>query len=136
MRKWPLPVRSRFICWNITPVTVRRASRAKYTKGPPTDKTIHALYKQFTEAGCLCKQKSSGRPLTAEDDVEGFGPIFCIARRNQWELQLKSNGCGKQQCGGFCISVWCLNHTASKWYNNCRMMITGAGLISVYSYKT
>ena len=45
-------------------VTVQRAFRAKYAKDPPTDKTIHAWYKQFTETGCLCKQKSSGRPLT------------------------------------------------------------------------
>ena len=35
--------------------------------------TIRAWYKQFTETGCLCKQKSSGRPLTAEDDVERVG---------------------------------------------------------------
>jgi len=51
-------------------VTVQRAFRAKYAKDPPTDKTIRAWYKQFNENGCLCKQKSSGRPLTAEDDVE------------------------------------------------------------------
>jgi len=51
-------------------VTVQRAFCAKYTKDPPTDKTTHAWYKQFTEAMCLCKQKSSGHPLTAEDDVE------------------------------------------------------------------
>jgi hypothetical protein len=25
---------------------------------------------------CLCKQKSSGRPLTAEDDVERVRPSF------------------------------------------------------------
>ena len=48
-------------------VTVQRAFRVKYTKEPPTDKTIHAWYKQFTETGCLCKQISSGRPLTAEE---------------------------------------------------------------------
>jgi len=47
-------------------VTVQRAFRAKYAKDPPTDKTIRVWYKQFTETGCLCKQKSSGRPLTAE----------------------------------------------------------------------
>ena len=41
-------------------VTVQRAFRAKYTKDPPTDKTIRAWYKQFTETGCLCKQKSGG----------------------------------------------------------------------------
>jgi hypothetical protein len=51
-------------------VTVQRAFRANYAKDPPTDKTIRAWYKQFTETGCLCKQKSSGRPLTAEDDIE------------------------------------------------------------------
>jgi hypothetical protein len=50
--------------------TVQRAFRAKCAKDPPTDKTIRAWYKQFTETGCLCKQKSSGQPLTAEDDIE------------------------------------------------------------------
>jgi hypothetical protein len=53
------------LCWNIT---LQRAFHAKYKKDSATDKTIRALYKQFTESGCLCKQKSSGRPLTAEDD--------------------------------------------------------------------
>jgi len=46
-------------------VTVQRAFRAKYAKDPSTDETIRAWYKQFTETGCLCKQKSRGRPLTA-----------------------------------------------------------------------
>ena len=57
-------------------VTVLRAFRANYAKYPPADKNIRAWYKQFTETGCLCKQKSSGRPLTAEDDVEGARPSF------------------------------------------------------------
>jgi len=48
-------------------VTVQRAFRAKHAKEPPTDKKIRAWYKQFTETRCLCKQKSSGRPLTAEE---------------------------------------------------------------------
>jgi len=39
-------------------VTVRRAFRAKYSKDPPIDKIIRAWYKQFTETGCLCKQKA------------------------------------------------------------------------------
>jgi hypothetical protein len=51
-------------------VTVQLAFCAKYAKDPPTDKTIRSCYKQFPESGCLCKQKTSGRPLTAEDDVE------------------------------------------------------------------
>jgi hypothetical protein len=57
-------------------VTVQHAFRAKYAKGPPTDKTIRAWFKQFTEIGCLCKQKSSGRPLTAEDDTERVRASF------------------------------------------------------------
>jgi len=48
-------------------VTVQRAFRAKYAKERPTDKTVRAWYKQFTETGCLCEQKSSGRPLIAEE---------------------------------------------------------------------
>jgi hypothetical protein len=57
-------------------VTEQRAFRAKYAKDPPTDKTSRAWYKQFTETGCLCKQKSSGRPLTAEDDDERVRASF------------------------------------------------------------
>jgi len=57
-------------------VTVHCAFHAKYVKDPPTDKTICAWYKQFTETGCLCKRKSSGCPLTAEDDVEWVRASF------------------------------------------------------------
>ena len=57
-------------------VTVQRAFRAK---DPPTDKTIRAWYKQFTETGCLCKQKSSGRPLTAEK-LEYRIDVFRVTR--------------------------------------------------------
>jgi hypothetical protein len=57
-------------------VTVQRAFRAKYAKDPPTDKTIRVCYKQFTETGCLCKQKSSGRSLTAEDVVKRVRASF------------------------------------------------------------
>ena len=47
-----------------------------YKKDPPTDKTIRAWYKQSAGTVCLCKQKSSGRPLTAEDDVERVRASF------------------------------------------------------------
>ena len=43
---------------NKSVVTVQRAFRSKYAKDPPTDKAIRAWYKQFTENGCLCKQKA------------------------------------------------------------------------------
>ena len=57
-------------------VTVQRAFRAKYAKDPPTVKNIRASYKQFTETGCLCKEKSSDRLLTAVDEVERVGASF------------------------------------------------------------
>jgi hypothetical protein len=57
-------------------VNVQRAFRAKYAKDPPADKTIRACYKQFTETGCLCKQKSSGSSLTAEDEVDRVRASF------------------------------------------------------------
>jgi hypothetical protein len=53
-------------------VTVQRAFRAKFGKDLPAEKNIRVWYKQFTETECLCEQKSSGCPLTAEDDVERF----------------------------------------------------------------
>ena len=37
---------------------------------------IERTTQQFTESGCLCKKKSSGRPLSAEDDVERVRAIF------------------------------------------------------------
>ena len=49
--------------------------------------------------------------------ANGFGPVFCIVRRNQRELQLSCYRCRKQHRGGYCVSVWCLNHTTSKCYN-------------------
>jgi hypothetical protein len=57
-------------------IIVQHAFRAKYTKDPPTDKTNCAWYKQFIETGCLCKQKSSGRPLTTEDNIERVWASF------------------------------------------------------------
>jgi hypothetical protein len=57
-------------------VTVQPAFRAKYAKDLPTDKTIRVWYEQFTETGCLCKRKSIGRSLTAEDDVERVQASF------------------------------------------------------------
>ena len=57
-------------------VTVQRAFRAQHAKEPPTDKNIRTWYKQFSETGCLCKQKLSGRPFTAGEDLERFRVSF------------------------------------------------------------
>jgi len=56
----------------------------------PTDKTIRAWYKQFTETGCLCKQKSSGCPLTAEDDVEWVQASFVTHGAHIERLELRN----------------------------------------------
>jgi hypothetical protein len=68
---------------------VQRAFRAKYAKDPSTDKTIRAWYKKFTETGCLCKQKSSGHPLTAEDDVERVRASFLHSPKKSTETAAK-----------------------------------------------
>jgi len=47
---------------------------SKYAKDPPTDK--------FTKTGCLCEQKSSGRPLTAEDDVKRVRVCYLYSPKN------------------------------------------------------
>jgi hypothetical protein len=62
VRKWPLRGQKSFCVLEYhtskSVVTVQHAFRVKYTKDPPTDKTICAWYKQITETGCLCKQKA------------------------------------------------------------------------------
>jgi len=64
VRKWPLRGRSRFVCWNITQVSLWLLCNLHFVQS--TQRT-RAWYTQFTETGCLCKQKSSGCPLTAEE---------------------------------------------------------------------
>jgi len=84
-------------------VTVQRAFRTKYAKDPPTDKTIHAWCKQFTETGCLCKQKSSGRPLSAEDDVERVRASFLHSPK-------KSTGTAAKELSISITTVWMVLH--------------------------
>jgi len=114
-------------------VTVQCAFRAK---DPLTDKTIRAWYKQFTETGCVCKQKSSGRPLTAEDDVERVRASFLHSPKKSKATAAKELSMSK-------TTVWRVLHKrlVFKPYriqivHNCPIKIKGAGLISVYSYKT
>ena len=76
----------RFIMYSgITKIYYRKTVGHVFTK--PVQ--IEGITQIFIETRRLCKQKSSGRPLTAEDD----GPVFCIVRRNERELQLRSYRC-------------------------------------------
>jgi len=60
VRKWPLRGRSRFVCWNITRVSLWLLCNVHFVqitrRTRLQDKTIRAWYKQFTATGCLCKQ--------------------------------------------------------------------------------
>jgi hypothetical protein len=60
-------------------------------------------YKQFTETGCLCKQKSSGRPLTAEDDVERVRTSFLHSPK-------KSTGTAAKELSMSKTTVWSVLH--------------------------
>jgi hypothetical protein len=85
-------------------VTVQRAFRAKHAKDPPTDKTIRAAwYKQFTETGCLCQQKSSGRQLSTEDDVERVRASFLHSPK-------KSTGTAAKKLSMSKTAVWRVLH--------------------------
>jgi len=61
VRKWRLPGEKSFCVLEYhtskSVVTVQRAFRAKYAKHRPTDKTIRAWYKQFTETG-VCASRN------------------------------------------------------------------------------
>jgi len=80
VRKWPLRGRSRFVCWSVTRVSLWLLCNVHFVQSTQRTrlqtKTIRAWYKQFTETGCLCEQKSSGRPLTVEDDAERVRASF------------------------------------------------------------
>jgi len=120
---------------NKSVVTVQRAFRAKYAKDPPTDKTIRAWYKKFTENRCLCQQKTSGRPLTAEDDVERVRASFLHSLKKSTATAAKELSMSK-------TTVWRVLRKRLVFKPYRIQMVqqlsdedTGAGLNSVYIYK-
>ena len=74
VRKWPFRGKKSFCVLEYHTVSLWLLCNGHFVQSTqriqPTDKTIRAWYKQFTGTGCLCKQESSGRPLTTEDEVE------------------------------------------------------------------
>ena len=50
--------------------TVHHAFVREFSKQSPTAMQIWTWNKKFTEEGCLCRRKGSGRPKTAEETVE------------------------------------------------------------------
>ena len=81
VRKWPLRGRSRFVCWNIRRVSLWLLCNVHFVQSTQRTRLqtrpfvcgINSLLKLGVQ---LCKQKASGRPLTAEDDVEWVRASF------------------------------------------------------------
>jgi hypothetical protein len=48
---------------------------------PPSGKTIRKRYLQLQDTGCICKRKSTVRPSTEEEAVEGVRRIFVRSPR-------------------------------------------------------
>jgi hypothetical protein len=59
------------------------------------------------QTGCLYTQKSSGRPLTAEDDVEWVEASFLHSPKKTMGTAAKGLLMSKTTVWRFCISVWC-----------------------------
>lgn len=57
-------------------ISVQREFRTTYGVDPPTAQSIRRWYKQFSDTGCLCKGKSSGRPRVSNEDVERIRQSF------------------------------------------------------------
>ena len=51
-------------------ITVQREFRARFRKDAPCRNNITRWYRQFVETGCLCKDKSLGRPRVPDDNNE------------------------------------------------------------------
>jgi len=71
------------VCWNITRVSLwlppGNVHFVQSTQRTRLQKTIRAWYKEFTETGCLFRQKSSGRPLSAEE-LECRLDVYLVTR--------------------------------------------------------
>jgi hypothetical protein len=132
--------KSRFVCWNITQISLWLLCNVHYVQSTQRTrlqtKNIGAWYKQFAETGCLCKQKSSGRPLTAEDNVGRVRASFLHSPK-------KSTGTAAKELSMSKTTVRRVLHKrlVSKPY---RIQMVqqlsdadqSAGLMPVYSYKT
>jgi len=51
-------------------ITVQREFRARFRKDATCRNNITRWHRQFVETGCLCKDKSPGRPRVSDDNIE------------------------------------------------------------------
>ena len=59
-----------------SPTAVQRAFRLRFNIQPQTRNIICRWNHQFEQIGCLCKDKSSGRPLVSEENVRRIEESF------------------------------------------------------------
>jgi hypothetical protein len=72
---------------------VQRAFRSQFHTEPPSRVSIYAWYKKFEHKGCICKDKSPGRPSVSDEAVDRVRACFQRSpqkstRRASRELQL------------------------------------------------
>jgi len=60
---------------------VQRAFRLRFDIQPPMRKSICRWNHQFEQIGCLCKDKSSGRPRVSEENVRRIEESFELSLR-------------------------------------------------------
>ena len=90
------PYTGRFMLHSrITKIYYRKPVGHAFTKPVQAEGTT----RKFTETGCLCKQKSSGRPLTAKYDVERVRASFLHSPK-------KSNGTAAKELSMSKTTVW------------------------------
>jgi hypothetical protein len=80
------------VCWNITLVSMWFCATCISCK---------------VQTGCLCKQKSSGRPLTAEDDVERVRASLLHSPKKSTGTAAEELSMSKRTVLRVLQSVWC-----------------------------
>ncbi|KAJ4428333.1 hypothetical protein ANN_24352 [Periplaneta americana] len=55
---------------------VNKPKDFRFNKQPPRHKQIYQWHRKFVEGGCICKQKSMGRPRTSNENVERIRTVY------------------------------------------------------------
>jgi len=94
---------------------MQRAFRLRFNIQPPTRKNICHWNHQFEQIGCLCKDRSSGRPRVSEENVRRIRASFERSQRKS--TRRASRELGILQLSGVCSdAVCCSSHAAYNWY--------------------
>jgi hypothetical protein len=60
---------------------VQRRFRTRFVKSPPARQSIYDWHKKFKITGCLCKDKSPGRPSVSDEHLSVFVPFTNVAQK-------------------------------------------------------